>query len=99
MKGNPDNFKAVSQALAAYLTQALQTSVNGLTRTEIALRLHRHAAPEALVGRIVACLEQSELGRYGPLTEDAGWSLLVETDDLLFALDKIFEAGTTTGHL
>jgi hypothetical protein len=88
MQDNSDNYKAVSQALNTYLSEMLQTSVNGLTRTELAARLSQYGLNEALIKRIEDCLAQSEIGRYGPVTEDVGWSLMVKTDALLFDLDK-----------
>jgi|GEM_PF-961815 len=91
MKGQTDNFKAVSQALIGYLTDALQTPVNGLTRRQLLDRLQAEGVDQRLARRVETCLETAELSRYGPQTEDSGWSLMVETDDLLFALDRVFE--------
>jgi hypothetical protein len=45
---------------------------------------------ETLVGQIEHCLTQSEMGRYGPITDDDGWALMAETDELLFELDEVF---------
>ncbi len=90
MKESNNNYKAVDRALNLYLSDALKSSVNGLTRLELAKRLEQSGLEESLVARIDSCLVQSELGRYGPVTEDAGWSLMVETDALLFELDKVF---------
>ncbi len=91
MKGHNDNFKAVSQALIGYLAQALQTPVNGLTRRQLSARLQTEGVSPGLAQRIELCLETAEMGRYGPQAEDSGWSLMVETDDLLFSLDRIFK--------
>jgi hypothetical protein len=88
MKDTSDNYKAVSQALNTYLSQALQTSVNGLTRAELTSRLGGLGLEQTLIERIEDSLTQSELGRFGPVTDDVGWSLMVETDDLLFKLDQ-----------
>ncbi len=88
MHRSADNYKAVILALNTYLSDLLETPVNGLTRRELALRLLRRGLEESLVSRVVACLEQSELARYGPLADDAGWDLMVEADDLLFELDR-----------
>ncbi len=90
MKTTNNNYKAVSQALNTYLSQVLKTSVNGLTRTELAERLREHGLAETLIERIADCLAQSEIGRYGPITDDAGWSLMTTADELLFELDQAF---------
>jgi hypothetical protein len=90
MKHNNDNYKAVSRALTAYLSDILKTPVNGLTRAELNSRLRAGGVDETLVRRIEACFYQSELGRFGPATDDVGWSLMVEADDVLFNLDRVF---------
>lgn len=87
MRVNDDNYKTISQAVHSYLSTALQTPVNGLTRTELTRRLHQAGLSEALIERVEACLAQSEMGRYGPVTDDAGWALMAETDALLRELD------------
>jgi len=87
-----DNYKAVNLALNSYLTDMLQSPVNGLTRAELVERLQEHGLERGLIQRIEDCLTRSEVGRYGPGTEDAGWSLLTATDDLLFELDKWFRS-------
>jgi hypothetical protein len=88
MRVNDNNYKAISQALSSYLNKALQTPVNGLTRTELTRRLRQRGLSRGLIERVEACLAQSEIGRYGPPTEDAGWSLMAETETLLHELDK-----------
>jgi hypothetical protein len=82
MRVNDDNYKTINQAINGYLSTALQTPVNGLT--------HGTDSPpqeaglsERLIERGQSCLAQSEMGRYGPTTDDAGWSLMAETDALL----------------
>lgn len=89
MKHNNDNYKAVALALNAYLQTVLKIPVTGLTHSELVKALREYGLDEALVVRIRDCLAQSEMGRYGPVTEDAGWSLMVETDELLFELDEV----------
>ncbi len=89
MKENDDNYRAAGQALNAYLSDILQTSVHGLTRTDLAARLRRHGLDETLITRLETCLAQSEMGRYGPVTPDAGWSLMAATDQLLHELDQV----------
>ncbi|MEW5956141.1 MAG: BatD family protein [Chloroflexota bacterium] len=88
MKNNTDNYKSVSLALNAYLSEKLQTPVNGLTRTQLADQLRQRGLSQALIERVQDCLTQSEIGRYGGVTADIGWSLMVETDAVLFDLDK-----------
>ncbi len=91
MAANDDNFKVVSQALNIYLGDALQVSVKGLTQTDLANRLLERGLPKALVDKIEAYLAQSEMGRYGPKSDDdEGWELLARTEELLFELDNIF---------
>lgn len=90
MKHSNDNYKAVSRALTAYLSDILKTPVNGLTRSELNSRLRAGGVDETLVRRIEACFYQSELGRFGPATDDVGWSLMVEADDILFNLERVF---------
>ena len=89
-KSNDNNYRAVSQALNTYLEAILKIPIPGLTRTELANRLREYGLDESLIKRIRSCLSQSEMGRYGPITEDAGWSLMAETDELLFELDEMF---------
>jgi hypothetical protein len=89
MHSNDDNYKTVSQALHAYLTERLETPVNGLTRTELARRLRQHGLGAELIERLEECLAQSEMGRYGPAPDDAGWALMAETDALLRELDEV----------
>ena len=91
MQKYEDNYKAVNQALIAYLETMLEMPVSGLTRPEIARYLRRTGLDERYVQRINDCLAQSETGRYGPVTDDGGWSLMAEADDLLFELDELFE--------
>ncbi len=88
MRTHDDNYKTVSLALHHYLGERLQTSLNGLTRTELARRLRERGLNNGLIERIEACLAQSEMGRYGPSPEDAGWALMAETDALLRELDE-----------
>ncbi len=87
MRGTDDNYKVISQALQSYLSAALKIPVNGLTRTELARRLRERGLSEGLVERLEACLAQSEMGRYGPVTADAGWGLMAEAEALLRELD------------
>ncbi|MDH3675624.1 MAG: BatD family protein [Anaerolineae bacterium] len=89
---NHNNFKAVSQALNSYLVSLLGTSVTGLTRLDLAHRLQQRGVSKALIARIEACLAQSEMGRFGPATNDEGWDLLGQTDELLIDLDKAIDA-------
>jgi hypothetical protein len=94
MKDSNDNYKSVHQALNAYLSEALGISVNGLTRTQLADHLRQRDIDQTLIQRIDACLVQSEIGRYGGAdADDIGWSLMVETDAVLFDLDKAFGGG------
>jgi hypothetical protein len=88
MKETDDNYQAAGQALNAYLSDLLQISVNGLTRTDLAARLRQYSLDEPLITRLETCLAQSEMGRYGPVTPDAGWSLMAATDQLLHELDQ-----------
>jgi hypothetical protein len=91
MRQNGDNnYKTVSQALKTYLSRALKTPVNGLTRNQLAERLRQRGLNEALIKRINDCLAESEMAQYGPLAEDAGWSLMSTAEELLFAMDKLF---------
>jgi hypothetical protein len=87
MRVNDDNYKTINQAVNSYLSAVLQTPVNGLTRTELTRRLHEAGLSERLIERVESCLAQSEMGRYGPTTDDAGWALMAETDALLRELD------------
>jgi hypothetical protein len=91
MQNSDDNYRAVNQALNTYLEAILEMSITGLTRTELARRLREYGLDESLIKRIRSCLAQSEMGRFGPITEDAGWSLMAETDELLSELDEVFE--------
>jgi hypothetical protein len=87
MRINDDNYKTVSQALHHYLSDMLQLPVHGLTRTELARRLGQRGVSQGLIERIEGCLAQSEMSRFGPTSDDAGWSLMAETDALLRELD------------
>jgi len=91
MQQYQDNYKIVNQALITYLETILGMPVSGLTRPEIARYLRRTGLDEHYVQRINDCLAQSEMGRYGPVTDDGGWSLMTEADELLFELDELFE--------
>jgi len=91
MQQYQDNYKAVNQALITYLETILGMPVSGLTRPEIARYLRRRGLDEHYVQRINDCLTQSEMGRYGPVTDDGGWSLMTEADELLFELDELFK--------
>jgi hypothetical protein len=88
MRHNDDNYKTVSQALHHYLSERLQVSVHGLTRTELARRLQEQGVGDMLLERLESCLAQSEMGRFGPTPADAGWALMAEADSLLRALDE-----------
>ena len=91
MRANNDNYRTVSLALTDYLSQALQTPVKSLTRQELVRQLRRSGLDEALIGRISDTLAQSDLGRYGPSPQDAGWALMATTEALLGELDKVFD--------
>ncbi|MBI1881003.1 MAG: protein BatD [Chloroflexi bacterium] len=88
MRGSDNNYKVVSLALQNYLSATLQTPVNGLTRTELARRLRQAGLDKGLIERLEACLAHSEMGRYGPPSDDAGWQLMAETEALLRDLDQ-----------
>jgi len=90
MQQYEDNYKAVNQALVTYLGNILGMPVSGLTRPEIARYLRRMSLDERYVQRINDCLAQSEMERYGPVTDDGGWSIMAEADELLFELDELF---------
>jgi hypothetical protein len=82
-----NNYKAVSQALNNYLSEALGISTRGLTHSDLVSRLQDRGLNKTLVERVRDCLIRSEMGRYGPKGEDDGWTLLAQTDELLFKLD------------
>ncbi|MCB9076483.1 MAG: protein BatD [Anaerolineaceae bacterium] len=88
MTGSDDNYQVASRALTGYLGRMLGASVKGLTRTELADRLQTHGLSILQAHKINDYLAQSEMGRYGPQTNDAGWELLAKVDKLLFELDK-----------
>lgn len=88
MIGSDDNYQVVSRALTGYLGQMLSTSVKGLTRTELADRLQARGLSILQIHKVNDYLAQSEMGRYGPQTDNAGWELLAKVDKLLFELDQ-----------
>jgi hypothetical protein len=90
MRGQDDNYKVISLALQNRLSAALCLSVKGLTRTELARRLGQAGLSQGLIERLETCLAQSEMGRYGPPSGDAGWGLMAEAETLLWELDKVF---------
>jgi hypothetical protein len=90
LPGNDDNYRVVSRALNAYLSEVLQAPTKGLTRTELAKQLQKRGLDKAQIDKINDYLAQSEMGRFGPKTDDAGWELLAKTDALLFELDVRF---------
>lgn len=87
-----DNYKAVNQAIRTYLSEMLTTSVHGSTQTEIIKLLQERGLDKAVINKVKECLIESEMGRYGPGTDDQGWALLSKTDELLFELDEVFKA-------
>ncbi|MCB0191261.1 MAG: BatD family protein [Anaerolineae bacterium] len=87
-----DNYQAVSRALTDYLGQRLGSSVKGLTRMELAERLKADNLSMLQIHKINDYLARSEMGRYGPQTDNAGWDLLAKADKLLFELDEKAEA-------
>ncbi|MEM7349144.1 MAG: hypothetical protein AAF485_33355, partial [Chloroflexota bacterium] len=91
MRTYDDNYKAVSQALHRYLETELGTPIRGLTQANLVEALGGHNLPQKLTDRIVDYLEESEMGRFGPVTDDAGWSLMADTDDLLSQLDEVLQ--------
>ena len=91
-KTGGDNYRAVSVALQSYFTEMLSTSVKGLTQTELTHRLQERGLPDSLVKRVKDCLADSEMGRFGPNTGDAGWNLLARTEELIIDLDDFFKA-------
>lgn len=88
---NQDNYRAVQLAIQIYLSQQLGVAAKGLTHSDLEKRLREQGLAAALVNNIKDCLIQSEIGRYGPKTEDAGWQLVAQTDELLRELDRAFE--------
>lgn len=94
MKHSDDNYRTVSKALYRYLEDILGYPVKGLARPELAQRLHQENLDPALVTRVNDCLDESDVGRYGPVTEDAGWTLMEKTEALLYDLDEALGRGT-----
>lgn len=90
--GAGNNFKATSQALNNYLTDVLGISTWGLTHSDLIARLQERGLSKTLVDKVKECLIQSEIGRYGPKSDDEGWALLAQTDDLLFKLDAALKS-------
>jgi len=88
LAGSSDNYKAVSRALHTYLGEVLGTPTKGLTQTDLANRLQQRGLAKSLINRIKDCLAESEMGRFGPGLDDAGWGLLTKTEELLFELDE-----------
>jgi hypothetical protein len=87
-----NNFKAVSQALNTYLSDLLGISTWGLTHSDLVSRLQERGVSKTLTDRIKDCLIQSEIGRYGPKTNDEGWALLAQADELLVKLDAVLKS-------
>ena len=97
MKHSNDNFRTVSKTLYHYLEDILGYPVKGLARTELTQRLRQENLNQALVTRINHCLDESDVGSYGPATEDAGWTLMEKTETLLYDLDKALGRETKRG--
>ncbi len=87
MKESDDNYKTVQMALNSYLSETLQRPVNGLTQAELGRYLEQHGLDESLIQAIQSCLTRCEMERYGPATNDSGWSLMTTADELLVKLD------------
>ena len=92
VKSSNDNYKAVNQAIHTYLSEMLSTSVRGSTQTELISLLQERGLNKTAINKVKECLLESEMGRYGPRTDDQGWALLSKTDELLFELDETFRA-------
>lgn len=82
------NYQAIHRALTRYLSDRLGVPVAGLTRHELAQRLKTREVSPVQISQIQAYLDQAEIGRFGPPSEDAGWELVGKTDKLLHALDR-----------
>jgi hypothetical protein len=90
LRRNDDNYRAAGQALDHYLSRVLGESVNGLTRSQLADRLHHHGLNEAWISRITEFQARCEMGRYSqPPSPDAGWHIMAAADQLLFGLDQL----------
>jgi hypothetical protein len=72
-----------------YLSRVLNVSVAGLTRAELTKHLEARGIPKSSIDKIKDYLTRSEMGRFGPKSDDQGWELLARTDELLFELDGI----------
>lgn len=88
MRQSGDNYRTVSKALYRYLEDVLGSPVKGLARTELTQRLRQANLDQGLLARINDCLDESDMGNYGPNTDDAGWTLMEKTEALLYDLDE-----------
>ncbi|MGI5862793.1 MAG: BatD family protein, partial [Myxococcales bacterium] len=90
--GKPDAFYAeVSRALNDYLADKLGSPVAGLTRPELASRLHAAGAPQELVARLGAALDTCDAGRFAPGATEGSTMKRVHTEalEVMDALEAI----------
>lgn len=82
-------YAEVEKALLSFLEAKLTVPVQGLTRQQLDDLLKLRGVPDAPRARVMAVLEQSELGRFAPGMGGARQKAL---DDAAFAIET-FEAG------
>jgi hypothetical protein len=81
---------AAGRALLGYLSDKLNTPTAGLTTDNLIELLEETRVEPALIERVGAILHQIDIGRFAPVAEGTGQSVIADTRQLINDLEKSF---------
>lgn len=81
---------AAGRALLGYLSDKLNMPVSGLTTNGLIALLRKSRLRENLVQRVENIMHRIDVGRYAPISDEAGQGLLADTRHLIKDLEKAF---------
>jgi hypothetical protein len=83
---NPAN--AAGRAILGYLSDKLNKPTVGLTTNRLINLLRDHQLDPALINRVRTLLDQIDIGRFAPVSESAGHSMLDDAQQLVNDIEK-----------
>jgi hypothetical protein len=86
-------YTTAGQILITYLSDKLDRPVGGLTQDDLITLLAQNNLGQPLIQRVMACLAESDTGRFAPTTNSTSQAekLLNEIERLLDDLEKIWQ--------
>ncbi|MCA9975122.1 MAG: hypothetical protein KC413_05205, partial [Anaerolineales bacterium] len=83
-----DPYAVSTQVILTYLKDKLGQPVVGLTRSALAALLAETAVTESAAAQLLALLDQSDLARFAPGSQQGGDDLLAATEQLINHLEQ-----------